>query len=131
MTSILHLLQPGAVCQTAFCGADHVRVSRQPTVTLYGTTWRTKDGLVMDVSQMTSRHALNAYLYLHRTASRRAWNEAMNDLTGLFAPRGDAACDAVEELHQEMAQYPHAWLDETPLVVALWARVLDGLPSAA
>lgn len=130
MTSILHLLKPGSTCDTLDCTADHVRVPEQPLVTLYGTTWKTREGVVMSVSEMHPRHALNTWCYLHRTAWRRAMREVWADAMSPFAPQGEMACDAVDEMHDEMMGHPHRWLDETPLLEALWARVLDGLPSA-
>lgn len=130
MPSVMHLLQPGTTCEDQYCPAEHVKLRHKQVVSLHGTTWRTAEGDVMDVSEVTPRHALNIYLYLHRTAWRRAWSEIMGDIASPFAPSGEMACDAVEQIHDEMIQHPHRWLDETTLVRALWRRVLDGLPSA-
>lgn len=130
MTSVVHMLKPGEECQDAQCRAqsDHLVREPEPTVTLWKTTWQTKDGEILDVSEMGPRHALHTYHLLHRSARRLAWNASFSMIGSPWAPRGEMAQDAFDHELMEMHTYPHRWLDQTPLVKALWERACEGFP---
>lgn len=126
MTDVMHLLRAGEECTEPSCTATHVRVPRSALVIWEGTTWADRSGRVWDVAEMTPRHALNTYEYLHRHAHRSAMSEVIEYWSSPFAPNGEIAQDALDDLCDEVLDYPHQWLDTRPLVRALWLRALDG-----
>lgn len=130
MITIVHMLAPGEECTDTQCSAmsEHMVRTPEPEVTLWKTTWKTRDGRVLDVSEMGPRHALHTYHLLHRQARRLAWNTSFEMIGSPWAPRGDMAQDAFDRELQEMHEYPHRWLDQTTLVRALWARACEGFP---
>lgn len=92
--------------------------------------WWPKDGPPEGVliAEMEPRHALNTYEFLQRRAERYLFKyEVYEAFSPLGLPQGEMAMDAYEAMADERREFPHLWLDEMPLLRALWLRALDGL----
>lgn len=68
---------------------------------------------------------------LFRWIMLRAWSiefsVGLAEIGGPFAPMGDHACDAFEQMHEERSANPWLWLLETPFMQALAALLIgDG-----
>jgi hypothetical protein len=94
--------------------------------------WEVRDGTRVRISDMTPRHAENAYRLLLRQAESLAFRAVL-----LLPPpnfNGDMAQYYAEQeweaLTDAMMQDPVAWLERQPLVKALRARAAEWDPWA-
>lgn len=90
------------------------------------TTWTTKDGQTLLISEMTTSHLKNTVRMLERKASRLQEQARANDedlLTRALAfSQGEMACDALEsQLSRVMWDdtIPQHWLETQPIYRAL------------
>lgn len=81
--------------------------------------WKDGDGRVWLLDEMTPSHRRHLLSFLRRRAASLAFHDSMIMATGPMAPRGDNACDAVDELCDQMWDDPAAWLEGTKLVSRL------------
>lgn len=89
-------------------------------------TWRTESGEILRLEDMTPSHRANALRWLRRRAAALELYDGLAMFgSPLGAPRGDAACDAVDALMAERCSDPAGWLESTPLVKRLAALVAE------
>lgn len=112
-------------------------------------TWTTKDGTVMQVTEMTLDHCRNVIRLLERHAPVIEMKYTMSEVVRLsqpvphiigldengndveaprhewtnMMPSGRMACDAFDREMEERFRNPVQWLHTLPLLVALDARV--------
>lgn len=91
------------------------------------TTWKKKDGSVMEITAMTDSHLTNSINMLRRNAQTLLDAEMEFILSGPM-PRGDHAQDAVDGCLRELSDMtPEQFLDEHDAYTALMreARIRD------
>jgi len=83
--------------------------------------WINRDGETVLLAEMELSYRANLLRFLRRRAVGLEWRDALAMLgSPLGAPRGEAACDAVDNMLDERVEDPAAWLESTALVT--WLR---------
>lgn len=101
-------------------GYDPVRHNLFGLDVLYqADRWIDAEGTEHQLETMMASHRRNLLAWLRRRAAGLEFRDALLTYAGPFAPRGVAACDAVEMAMAERCEDPAGWLESTPLVTRL------------
>lgn len=127
MTTVIHFTPTGEPCDDDACSAAH---AARPGVHPLDRddAWMTRDGVLVALPDMAPSHRVNCYRLLTRNAPTVLHNYFSYLWDHPLAPRGDDAADGLEAIEYEAAADPVAWVESTPVAVAL-ARLIvaDGL----